>query len=452
MASETAWSVQETAGKGRCTMDVYLIAPDGSRSEGESAKPAQKGIFPPLGLMLIAALTPPSINVSITDEALEPVDFDRDVDLVGLTAMTSAAPRAYEIADRFRERGITVVMGGMHASALPHEALQHVDAVVIGEAEGVWQRLLDDFQRGELQKIYRNDHFVDLAGLPEPRRDLLDLRRYLAGDSLQATRGCPYNCSFCTVSTFFGRTYRCRPVDEVMAEVSHLRGKPALIFVDDNIMGNPVYAEELFAQLKEFKRGFFAQASASMLKTPELIRKAASAGCKALFVGLETLSVSNLAAIGKKVNVVTKYKELIKRLHDNGIAIVGAFMFGLDDDDESVFERAAQFVDDTQIDVPQFSILTPLPGTRFYEQVEQEGRIIERDWRKYNGNHVCFRPRKLSIEKLEAGLEWIYKHCYSWRSIIKRTALRLKPLIWTVNGIYRQRVQRWVANKAATSV
>ncbi len=429
-------------------MDIYLVAPDTLRTYGEPAHQPKKGLFPPLALMTVAALTPPQIGVTITDEALEPVDFGRDADLVGLTAMTSAAPRAYQIADRFRQRGIAVVMGGMHASALPEEALQHVDAVVIGEAEGLWPRLLEDFEAGNLQKIYRHEQFPSLAGLPVPRRDLLDLSRYWGPDTLQATRGCPYDCSFCTVSTFFGRTYRTRPIDEVVAEIEQLKGKP-LIFVDDNIMGKPSYAEKLFERLKDLKKGFFAQASTTMLKTPRLIANAAAAGCEALFVGLETLCPQNLADIGKSINVVEKYRELINRLHGNGIAIVGAFMFGLDHDDEDVFERTAEFAEETQIDVPQFTILTPLPGTRFYAQMEREGRIIERDWTKYNGNHVCFRPRQLSIEKLEGGLEWIYEHCYSWRGIIKRTARRFKPLVWTVNQIYHRRVRGWLARQTS---
>ncbi len=424
-------------------MDVYLVAPDASRSGDGSRRTSEKGLFPPLGLMMVAALTPPEINVTITDEALEPVALDRDVDLVGLTAMTSVAPRAYEIADQFRSRGVTVVMGGMHASALPEEALEHVDAVVVGEAEGLWPGLLDDFQKGQLQKVYRHDRFPDLTDLPFPRRDLVHIDRYLGRDSLQATRGCPFQCSFCTVSTFFGRTYRTRPVEQVIADAAQLPGKP-LIFVDDNIMGKPSYARALFEGLRGLGKSFITQASTSLLKTPELIREAAKAGCKALFVGLETLSPENLAIVNKKVNAVEKYKELIARLHDNGIGIIGSFMFGLDNDDEDVFKRTADFVEQTRVDVPQFSILTPLPGTRLYEQMEREGRIIERDWSKYDGSHVCFRPRRLGIDKLEAGFRWIYQRCYGWRSIIKRTALTFKPIIWAVNGVYRRRVRNWI--------
>ncbi len=424
-------------------MHVYLIAPNWAKTYDESYPPAPKGFFPPLGLLAVAALTPPHIEVSLTDESLEPVDFDRDADLVGLTATTCVAPRAYQIADRFRARGIKVVMGGMHASALPEEALRHVDAVVVGEAEGLWPRLLEDFARGELQPIYRHRELPRLEGLPVPRRELIDPGRYVAPFTLQATRGCVHQCTFCSVHVFFGRRFRTRPVDEVVAEAAQLEGKN-LVFVDDNIMGHPSYAEKLFERLKDLRKNFLAQASTSILKTPQLIRKAAEAGCKALFIGLETLSPKNLADIAKRVNVVEKYKELVNRLHDNGIAIIGAFMLGLDDDDEGVFERTAEFAEKAQIDVPQFSIVTPLPGTVFYEQLEREGRIIERDWSKYTGNHVCFRPRRLSVDKLNDGLRWIYERCYSWPSIIKRTAFRLRPLVWTLNALYRKQVMNWL--------
>lgn len=420
-------------------MKVQLIAPSPKRTGVSDGRPSAKGVFTPLGLMQVAGIMPATADVSITDEVVEPTDFACGADVVGLTMMTAAAPRAYEIADRFRAQGTAVVMGGMHASALPDEALQHADAVVVGEAEGAWTRALADFERGKMAGVYRNDTFPTLDNLPLPRRDLIDSRRYLGPNTIQATRGCPYACSFCTVSTFFGRSYRTRSIDEVIDEAAGLRGKP-LMFVDDNIMGQPSYAQQLFERLKDLKLTFFGQASTSMLKTPDLIKKAAEAGCKGLFVGLESLSAHNLASVGKKINVVDTYRELISRLHDHGIAIVGSFIFGLDGDDEDVFERTADFAEEAKIDVPQFSILTPLPGTRLYAQVESEGRIIERNWAKYDFKHVCFRPRHMTADRLESGIRWVNKRLYSWRSIIKRTASRLQPLVWKVNAIYRHRL------------
>ncbi len=422
-------------------MEICLINPEASLYRNPS-KHLPKPLFPPLGLMTVAALTPEKHNVTIIDESAGSVDFSIHPDLIGLTAMTAGAPRAYQIADRFSAQGVPTVMGGMHASALPQEALQHVDAVVVGEAEELWPQVLADFEQGQLQPVYRHEYYPDATTIPPARRDVVDINKYIAKYTLQATRGCPFACSFCTVSNFFGRTYRTRPVENVVAEAAALRGKP-LILVDDNIMGCPGYAEMLFERLADLKTTFLTQASTTMLKRPELITKAAKAGCRALFVGMESIFPEQLAKIGKKFNVVDKYKELVQRLHDNGIAVIGSFMFGLDGDDPDVFERTAEFAEAAQIDIGQFSILTPLPGTKFYEQMHRERRLFERDWSKYGGSHVTFRPQGMSIEKLEAGFEWIYQHFYSWHSIVKRTARRLEPIVWLINGIYHKRVHNW---------
>ena len=423
-------------------MEICLIAAERLRYHGDSSRLGQP-LFPPLSLMTIAALTPEQHNVTITDESMEAVDFDQEPDLVGITAMTAAAPRAYQIADRFRQQGVPVVMGGMHASALPEEALQHVDSVVVGEAEELWPQLLADLQHGSLQPIYRHKEYPDPAKIPAARRDLVDIDKYVAKYTMQASRGCPFACSFCTVSTFFGRTYRTRPVEDVIAEAASLPGKP-LILVDDNIMGHPSYAEQLFEALADLKTTFATQASTTMLKTPELITKAAKAGCRALFVGLESISPEQLAKVGKKFNPVDRYKELVQRLHDNGISIIGSFMFGLDGDEPDVFERTADFAEEAQIDIGQFSILTPLPGTKLYHQLQREDRIFEDDWSKYDGTRATFVPQGMSQEKLDAGLQWIYERFYSWRSIFKRTTSRLQPLIWTLNAIYHRRAGKWV--------
>jgi len=423
-------------------MEICLIAAERLRYHGDSSRLGQP-LFPPLSLMTIAALTPEKHNVTITDESIEAVDFDQEPDLVGLTAMTAAAPRAYQIADRFRQQGVPVVMGGMHASALPDEALQHVDSVVIGEAEELWPQLLEDFQQGSLQPVYRHEEYPDPATIPAARRDLIDIDKYVAKYTMQASRGCPFACSFCTVSTFFGRTYRTRPIEDVIAEAASLEDEP-IILVDDNIMGHPSYAEQLFEALADLKTTFATQASTTMLKTPELITKAAEAGCRALFVGLESISSQQLAKIGKNFNAVEKYKELVQRLHDNGISIIGSFMFGLDGDESDVFERTADFAEEAQIDIGQFSILTPLPGTKLYQQLQREDRIFDEDWSNYDGTRATFVPQGMSREKLDAGLQWIYERFYSWRSIFKRTASRLQPLIWTLNAIYHRRAGKWV--------
>lgn len=423
-------------------MEICLIAAEGARYRKEEARLGNP-LFPPLGLMTVAALTPDRHNVTIIDESAEAADLEMEPDLIGLTAMTAAAPRAYDLADHYRARGIPVVMGGMHASALPGEALEHVDAVVVGEAEGQWQQLLEDFEAGEMGRVYRSDEFPPASSIPPARRDLVDTSRYTAKHVMQATRGCPFACSFCTVSTFFGRTLRTRPIDHVLGEAEQIRGDPVTL-VDDNIMGHPEYARELFDRWADTKKKFWSQASTTMLQTPELITRAAKAGCQALFVGFESISQAQLAKVGKRFNLIEKYDELVKRLHDAGIAVIGSFMFGLDGDDEDVFERTAEFAENAQIDVGQFSILTPLPGTRLHNDLEKAGRIVDRDWSHYNGAHVTFEPVGMSPDALERGFHWIYERFYSARSIVRRVGRRITPLIWTVNMIYNRRVARWL--------
>jgi len=429
-------------------VNLYLIAPSSKRAR-ESAKATGEGLFPPLNLMQVAGATPAGVDISICDASLEEISYDRKADLVGVTANTSQAPAAYEVADEFRARGVPVVMGGMHASAVPEEALGHVDAVVVGEAEGIWSKVVADAHAGEMRGIYRNEEFPSLEGLPWPRRDLIDHSIYLTGPTMQATRGCPHNCEFCSVSAFFGRRQRLRPVEDVVSEMESIDAE-RVILVDDNIMGRPSYAAELFDRLADLKKKWLSQASTTMLKNVDLIKQAGRAGCEALFVGLESIIPENLKEMGKSFNLVDKYRKLVDVLHEHGISVVGSFMFGLDHDDESVFEKTAEFADKAQIDFGQFSILTPLPGTALYRRLEAEGRIFERDWAKYDGNHVTFRPRSMSPERLEVGLRWIYDHFYSWRSILRRTARRLKPIIWVINDAYRRRVRDWL--KATTPI
>lgn len=410
----------------------------------QTAKDIKAYWFARLSLTTLAALTPPGIEVAITDENVEAIDFDEAVDLVGLTAMTMHAIRAYEIADRFRERSIPVVMGGLHASSLPHEAKEHVDAVVIGEAEGVWEELLHDFQNGRLKPFYRRTQFCSLKAQPHPRLDLLKKKHYWTINCVQATRGCPFSCDFCSVAQFFGDTYRYRPVDEVIAEISSL--PPGYFtFVDDNIMGKPSYAKELFQKLAPLKKKWASQGSLTMAKDTALLKLAAESGCYALFVGIESLSQDNLASMNKSINHVSHYEDAIKKIHDHGIMIVGSFIFGFDHDDDAVFERTVKFCEKNKIDLPIFFILTPVPGTRLYKRMEEEGRILHHDWSKYNGSNVVFKPKLLSEETLFNGYSWAFQESYSYHSMAKRILVaphhRLIPKA-VVNYSFRRMVMR----------
>jgi len=432
-------------------MRVVLVSPDRkdvveARARG---RPRLKAPFPPLSLLQVAALTPPEHEVVLVDEAVEDVRFETPCDLVGITAFTSSAPRAYEIASVFRNRGTPVVIGGMHASACPEEALQHCDAVVIGEAEGIWERVLADAVAGRLQQTYHRVGYPDMGSAPAPRRDLLRRDRYLVPDTVQATRGCCHNCSFCSVSAFFGRRIRCRSPAAVAAEVRSLPGS-LIAFVDDNITTMPSYARDLFERLVGAGKKWLGQASTAVLENSELIRLAARSGCKALFVGLETLSDAALEQVNKGFNVVARFKDTVERLHDAGIGVVGAFMFGFDGEDESVFERTARFAEEAHIDVPQYSILTPLPGTRLHAQMDAEGRIIDRDWSHYDGGHVVFEPRGTTPEKLENGLKAALRHSYSRLGILRRlSGLSSRvPTMLALNLAFRKRAIPWATGAA----
>ncbi len=375
--------------------------------------------FAHLTLTTLAALTPPEIEVKITDENVDPIDFEEEVDLVGVTGMVMHAPRAYQIAERFRKRGIPVVMGGPHASSLPLEAKEHVDAVVIGEAELVWRGLIEDFQRGEMKPFYKADTFCTMKEMPHPRLDLLRKKAYMTVNCVQTTRGCPHQCEFCHVTHFFGKTYRCRPVDEVIEEVERLEGE-FIVFVDDNIAGNRSYARELFTRLKPLKKKWASQASMTLTRDPELLKLAAESGCVSLFIGVESLSPENLKAVNKSFNHSHQFEEAMKILHDHDIMILSGFIFGLDHDDEGVFERTLQFCERNRIELPSFFILTPLPGTPVFQMMESERRLLHKDWSKYNGATVVFKPKLMTEETLQRGFNWVCKEVYSWNSIFKR--------------------------------
>ncbi|MBC7105623.1 MAG: B12-binding domain-containing radical SAM protein [Firmicutes bacterium] len=420
---------------------VLLVAPRaGARREGKGRAP-----FPPLGLLAVAGATPPEVEVRLVDEAVEPLEYDARWDLVGITSNTAQAPRAYASADAFRGRGVPVVLGGIHPSALPEEALRHADAVVVGEAEGLWPRVLRDLEQGRLQRIYRGDGHPRLEGV-RVRRDLLRAGAYLAPQTVQTTRGCPYNCSFCSVTRFFGATFRTRPVEEVVGEVAALPGD-LVVFVDDNIVGRPTYARRLFGALRGLGKKWLSQASVNNLRDGELVKLAAASGCRGLFIGFETLSLPGLRSLRKGTNDVRTYAEVIARLHSCGIGVIGAFILGLDEDGPDVFDRVLEFSYRARVDLLQVSILTPFPGTALWQQLEGEGRIFDRDWSKYNGNHVVFWPKRLSPERLQEGFRYVLREAYSLRGIWRRLSgpHRHSLLFGSMNLVFRRGVRNYLA-------
>jgi len=416
-------------------MRVLLIVPHIPAGGGKLA--------PHLGIITLAALTPPDIDVSVVDENLEKINFDEKVDMVGITAMTPTVTRAYEISDSFRQKGVPVVMGGFHPSFMPQEAIQHCDSVVIGEADAIWHNVLRDIESRKLKKFYKQNGFGSLDNMPVPRRDLLRRKSYIMFNTVETSRGCPFQCSYCSVSAFFGNTHRSRPVSDVLREVETLKGI-LIFFVDDNIVGMPKRAKNLFRALIPYKRKWIGQASLTIARDPELLELAARSGCAGLFIGFESLSQESLEEAGKRINAVRRYAEDIKKIQDHGISIHGAFIFGFDHDDESVFERTVDFVKRHNLDSASFSTLTPFPGTPVYSRLLNENRIVTKDWSRYGG--AVFRPKLMSRERLNEGCAWAWKECYSYRSILRRLARpkRLWFIHFLLNMGYKQAIDKYV--------
>ena len=432
-------------------MKILLIAPASGLWRGVGRHRVFGGKtfrFSLLSLLTVAAETPAGHGVRIIDEQVDDVPFDGGWDLVGVTAMTAGAPRAYEIAAAFRHRGVPVVLGGMHPTLCSAEALQHADAVVAGEAEGVWGRVVEDAAAGRLGGIYRAEEAVDLGALRAVPRGLLDARNYATVFAVQATRGCPHRCSFCSVSAFSGGVQRRRPVEQVAREVAGIPSR-FFIFVDDNLTADRDYAAALFRAIAPLGKRWVTQSTLAVADDAELVELAARAGCVGLFVGLETFRASHLRAVGKEFNEAERYRERIARLHGAGIGVEAGLVFGFDGDDAGVFERALEHLDEFGIDAIQTSILTPLPGTPFFEKMRE--RITDGDWGHYDFHHVVFEPKGMTAGELQQGHDWLVREFYRPGRIVNRLArVARRPRGWQVlpwaaaiNSGYYGRVRRF---------
>ncbi|MDP4181009.1 MAG: radical SAM protein [Bacillota bacterium] len=410
-------------------MKILLIAPDLESKFQKSPKGFKIPypiMFSTCGLQMLAALTPLHHDIHIVDETIgEKINYDGKYDLVGLTVMTTQSSRAYMIADRFREKGVKVVMGGYHASVLPHEALQHCDAVCVGEGEKVWGQILIDAERGELQEIYHEKTLIDLAEVPWPRRSLVSNRRFGVKNFIQTSRGCPFACSFCSIIKFFGYTFRFRPVKDVVAEIKNLKENGHLkwnmvFFSDDNICGDPKYAKELFKALIPLKIKWGSQSSITISNDDELLELAKKSGCVALAMGLESISDQSLKYANKNMGDAQYYKKAIAKIHSYKIAVFGLFIFGFDSDDKSVFDATLRFVEDNYLEYAMFSVLTPLPGTKYFNEFEAQGRLLHKNWADYDFQHVVFQPLQMTAQELQDGRYYTAKRIHSFRSIFKR--------------------------------
>jgi radical SAM superfamily enzyme YgiQ (UPF0313 family) len=405
-------------------------------------------LAPPLNLLTIAALTPGDIEIKVIDEHFENIDFNEVFDLVGITAMTQQAFRAYEIAGEFRKRNIPVVMGGIHASVLPEEALEHVDSVFIGEAEDTWGIFLEDFKAGQEKKTYRPNHHFDMSMAPVPKYDMLNFSAFKDSDSffnwipVQATRGCPHDCSFCVVTKLYGKKIRKKNIAQVVEEIEYLQkfNKDSLIlFADDNPFVDKKYAKELLKALIPLKIKYFVQTDISIAEDDELLKLAYQSGCHIALIGFESLRPDSLEEINRnkwKMKQVEKYTRNIKKIQENGIVAFGAFIIGFSKDDLTVFNEISDFAIMNNMPA-QFTLATPIPGSRLYQSLHSEGKLFNTVfWNKCNFYNLVFRHDKLSVDQAQDSLIKLYETVFSDENTLKRLMYMKK--------IYKNLPPRWL--------
>jgi radical SAM superfamily enzyme YgiQ (UPF0313 family) len=411
-------------------MKIAFLAPAGAmhRYDGSFGKALH---YAPLTLTTLAALVPEELNaeIAIYDETAGKIPLDLEAELVCITCITGTAMRCYAYADYFRSLGKTVVLGGVHPTMLPDEAALHADVVMTGFTEQTFPQMLFDYLNHNLKPRYEQNHDFTIVGRPTPKREFLNKKRYVTLNTLEAVRGCSLPCTFCAYPAAFGRTVHKRPVKEVIAEIEALNSKEVL-FPDVNLITDKAYALELFTAMIPLRKMWFGLATSSIGIDDELLNVFEKSGCKGLLIGFESIKQSSQSFIHKGVNKVLEYGELMKKLHHAGIIVQGCFAFGGDDEDTSVFEKTVEMVIKTKIDLPRYSILTPFPKTQLYAQLEEEGRITERDWAMYDVEHCVFKPLKMMKEELEEGITWAWRETYTYRSIFQRLApFRNIPLI-----------------------
>ncbi len=413
-------------------MKILLIHPQNYLQRHETGIYGRSLRYAPLTMPTLKALTPPELNadVRIVDEMVEDLDFNIAADLVGITAITGTARRAFEIADRFRAKGATVVLGGVHPTLRTEESLQHADAVVRGYAERTWPVLLKDFTARRLKRVYDDSEPFDPSLIVAPDRSGIHRRDYVGWGTVEMSRGCSNDCDFC-ISHRFHPSYICRPIAEVIDEVRSLRSK-LVFFLDPNLIGDREHAKEFFAELAKLNKWWVGCASLDIVDDPELLDLIAKSGCRGLLMGFESVRREALESSHKTKNIGKEYAEVVDVLHDHGILVQACFVFGFDTDDQSVFEEAADYIVSAKFDLPQISVYTPFPGTAVFDRMEKEGRILTRDWSLYNGQNVVFRPQNMSAEQLASGTDLVRKRAYSWGALSKRILVKplwVKPLV-----------------------
>jgi radical SAM superfamily enzyme YgiQ (UPF0313 family) len=400
-------------------LKVKLILPALAEAESPFWRPIKYSLFPPLGLATLAAYLAPDDNVDLQDQHVEPINLNDYPDLVIIQVYITNAYRSYKLADYYRQRGAYVILGGLHVTSLPEEAMPHADSVFLGPGEETFPEFLIDFKKRQPKKVYHSSN-RSLSQIPPIRRDLIKRDRYLVPNSIVVSRGCPHHCDFCYKDAFFdgGKTFYTQQVDDALAEIDRLPGKH-LYFLDDHLLGNIRFARQLFDGMKGMNRVFQAAATVDSILRGNLIEKAAEAGLRSLFVGFETFSPDNLKQSNKKQNLAKDYSEATRRLHSLGIMINGSFVFGLDDDNQDVFKRTVDWGVQNSITTATYHILTPYPGTALYKKLEREKRLLTNNWDLYDTRHVVYQTKNMSANELKTGYDWAYNEFYTWANIIR---------------------------------
>ena len=424
-------------------MRVLLVLPALTEAKGPFWRPIKYSLFPPLGLATLAAYLSPGDDVRLVDEHVE-ADLPLDdaatdlPDLVVIQVYITNAHRAYALADYYRRLGSFVALGGLHVTSLPGEAAAHADAIFLGPGEAAFPQFLRDFRRGEPRPRYDSTDFPrTLANLPPIRRDLIRRELYLVPNSLVVTRGCPFKCDFCYKEAFFqgGRSFYTQKVDAALAEIDRLPGRH-LYFLDDHLLGDPHFAAALFEGMRGMNRLFQGAATVDSVLRGDLIERAADAGLRSLFVGFESLDERNLRDSNKRQNLGKSYEAAIRRLDDLGVMVNGSFVFGLDGDEPDVFSRTVDWAVSRGITTATFHVATPYPGTGFFKRIEGEGRLLSRDWRRFDTRRAVFQPRHMTPAELEAGYRRAYRDFYSWRNIAAASMNHARVKHWAKHFFY----------------
>lgn len=406
---------------------VKMILPSLTEAKSPYWRPIKYALFPPLGLATLAGYLDEDDQVTIQDEHVEVLDLDDDPDLVVIQVYITSAYRAYELADHYRAKGAHVCLGGLHVTSNPHEAAQHADTIFLGPGEDTWPAFLLDWRAGHPGKCYQSQ-VRTLLGLPPIRRDLIKRHLYLVPNSIVVSRGCPHTCDFCYKEAFFqgGKSFYTQEVDAALGEIERLPGRH-LYFLDDHLFGNPRFATALLDGMQGMGRLWQAAGTVATVLKPGLMEKAAASGLRSLFVGFETLNEGNLIAQNKIQNLRKDYQAAIKRLHDLGIMVNASFVFGMDEDDETIFHRTVEWAVQQGIETATFHILTPYPGTALHARMKAQGRITSWNWDRYDTRHTVFQPLKMSPETLEAGYWQAYRDFYRWDAIFKAAWTKDSP-------------------------